>query len=169
MPDKPTWLLNLPEAIKHLEAMPLPWVDRLTIEQLLGIGRRRAQQIMKPLVVHTLGTNGLVDRADLISHLRKIAEGEQAFYETRRREHFAQVYQRLVREETTQPKLMVETPIPIFSSRIANLPAGVELAPGQIVLRGFKNPEEAVQLMIALAMAIGNDPDDFAKVISAEK
>ena len=44
--------------IAQLEALPYPWVDRATLQQLLGVGRRRAQQILQPVVTHQVGANG---------------------------------------------------------------------------------------------------------------
>src|SRR5688500_4263334 len=57
MPDKPTWFGRLDDVISALEALPSPWVDRPTLELLLGVGRR-AQQILAPCVTHRVGANG---------------------------------------------------------------------------------------------------------------
>ena len=46
MPDKPLWLDRLPEAIRELEENNEPWIHRPAIESLLGVGRRRAQQLL---------------------------------------------------------------------------------------------------------------------------
>ncbi len=66
MPDKPIWYTRLEVAIKQLETLPSPWVDRAALEFALGVGRRRAQQILQPLVRHTIGKNGLADREEVI-------------------------------------------------------------------------------------------------------
>ena len=55
MPDKPIWYDRLEEAIGQIEALPYPWVDRATIESVLGVGRRRAQQILQPLLSDQVG------------------------------------------------------------------------------------------------------------------
>jgi hypothetical protein len=48
-----------------------------------------------------------------------------------------------------------------------DLPPGVHLSPGRIVLEGFSTPEEAKQKLLSLIMAMGNDPDGFdARVAS---
>jgi len=61
--------------VRELEALPRPDVDRATVEFLLGVGRRRAQQIMAPAITSHIGASGLVDRDLLIDHLRRLAEG----------------------------------------------------------------------------------------------
>ena len=62
----------------------LPWVDRATLEPILGVGRRRAQQILKPCVTHQVGSNGLADRSALIVRLRALAARDEAYYEQQR-------------------------------------------------------------------------------------
>ena len=49
MPDKPFWCGRLEEIAQELGGLPEPWVDRSILEQALGIGRRRAQQILAPV------------------------------------------------------------------------------------------------------------------------
>src|SRR4051812_20732639 len=86
MPDKPIWYARLDDAIRRLEALPFPWVDRAALEFTLGIGRRRAQQILQPLVRRTIGKNGLADRDELIRHLRELAAGQTVSFEIQRRD-----------------------------------------------------------------------------------
>lgn len=49
--------------------------------------------------------------------------------------------------------------------QLADLPAGVSLAPGRIILEGFTTIEQAQQQILALIMALGNDPDGFAELV----
>src|SRR5687767_8265907 len=97
MPDKPMWYGRLTAAIAELKALPYPWVDRATLERLLGVGRRRAQQILAPCVTHSVGANGLADRGLLIAHLEQLASGDAAVYERQRREKLAREIARLRR------------------------------------------------------------------------
>src|ERR1039457_3841297 len=83
MPDKPLWLDRLPEALRQLENGTEPWIDRPALESLLGVGRRRAQQLLAPLGTRRVGTSVVSQRADLIAYLKRIAAGE-AYYERRR-------------------------------------------------------------------------------------
>ena len=62
MPDKPTWCGRLDEIASELRALPDSWVDRGTLQNLLGVGDRRAQQILAPCTARRLGANGLADR-----------------------------------------------------------------------------------------------------------
>ena len=75
MPAKPLWYSKINDIIQQLQALPRPFVDRATLEFLLGVGRRRAQQILAPCITDRVGTNGLADREVLIAHLRRLGRG----------------------------------------------------------------------------------------------
>ncbi len=164
MPDKPVWYGQLDTAIQSLRALPYPWIDRSMIEQLLGVGRRRAQQILAPCVTHTVGSNGLADRDRLIAHLEQLARGEAAGYERQRRQKVAGEIARLREAFLHQPRVLVEAPTRIVSQTFAGL-QGVTISPGQIIVE-FCSPQDALEKLLALAMAIGNDPDAFEHLAS---
>lgn len=169
MPDKPIWYTRLETAIAQLEALPSPWVDRATLEFALGVGRRRAQQILQPLVRQTIGRNGLADRGELVRHLRHLAAGDAVYFEQQRRERLHTFLDQLHRQAKEQPRVLVEAPTAVVNQEIESLPAGVHLSPGRIILEGFSTPEEAKQKLLALIMAMANDPDGFDERITARK
>lgn len=121
MPDKPTWCGHLEDAIAELRALPYPWVDRLTLERVLRVRRRRAQQILSPCVRQQVGTNSVADREELITHLRQLAAGETIHYERRRRERFAQTMRDLNRAWTEQTRTLVEAPTAIVNQELADV------------------------------------------------
>lgn len=165
MPDVPHWFGRLEEAIRQLEDLPFPWVGRVELEAALGIGRRRAQQILQPLVSRQIGRSGLAQRDRVIEHLRRLAIGNAADTETHRRRRLAQILADLNRQ-ATRPKVLVEAPAMVQHQRLDDLPDGIELAPGRIVISGFDTAERAKQLLLALVLAIGNDPDRFDSAIT---
>ena len=160
MPAKPVWYSKINDVIRELERLPRPFVDRATVEFLLGVGRRRAQQIMGPCVTDRIGANGLADRNALIERLRQLGEGEDGYYERNRRRKVAQVLAELRKERLERPQLLVEAPVQVVAQEFENLPAGVSLAPGRITVE-FDEPREALEKLLALAMAIGNNFDRF--------
>jgi hypothetical protein len=164
MPDKPTWCGHLEETVSGLRALPHSWVDRATLERLLRIRRRRAQQILQPCVRQQVGSNGVADREELIAHLQRLASGESVYYERRRREQFVASLTTLRQQWTEQIKMPVEAPAAIVNQTLADLPPGVTLAPGQITVQ-FSTAVEALEKLLAIAMAAGNDLDRFASLI----
>jgi hypothetical protein len=167
MPDKPIWYTRLEAAIQQLEALPSPWVDRASLEFALGVGRRRAQQILQPLVRQTIGKNGLADRDELIRHLRRLAASDTVCFEQQRRRRLHMILDELQRQAKQQPRVLVEAPTAVVNQELESLPAGVQLSPGRIVLEDFTTPEEAKQKLLALIMAMANDPDGFDERITA--
>ena len=161
MPAKPRWFSKINDIIQELEALPRPFVDSATVEFLLGVGRRRAQQILTPCITHRVGSNGLADRDALIARLRRLAAGDDVHYERQRRRKVAE----LLGELQNQPRLLVEAPVAVASQEFENLPEGVHLAPGRITV-SFEQPREALEKLLALAMAIGNDFDRFERSVT---
>ena len=162
MPAKPRWYSKIDRVIRDLETLPRPFVDRATVEFLLGVGRRRAQQIMAPCITDRVGSNGLAGRDRLIAHLRSLADGEDGYYEVARRRKVAQAIDRLRIERLQQPRVLVEAPVRVVSQEFENLPPGVRLEAGRITVE-FQDPREALEKLLALAMAIGNDFAGFER------
>jgi hypothetical protein len=164
MPEKPTWYGRLDEIIAALNSLPYPWVDSQTVEKLLGVGRRRAQQVLRPCVAQQVGLNGIAGRDDLIAHLRRLAAGDAAYYEKQRQLKLARVLTELHKAWTAQPRVPVAAPQSVVNRDFADLPPGVALNPGRIAVT-FETPEEALQKLLALAMAIGNDFERFRTAV----
>lgn len=164
MPAKPGWYSRINDVIRELQGLPRPFVDRATVEFLLGVGRRRAQQIMAPCVTDRVGANGLADREALIAHLRRLRESDDGYYEIQRRRKLAGILAQLQKERLERPQLLVETPIQVLTQELENLPEGVRLDPGRITV-SFDEPQQALEKLLALAMAIGNDFDRFERQV----
>lgn len=166
MPAKPVWYRKLPYIIEELRKQPLPYVDRSTIEFLLGVSRRRAQQIMAPCVLERrAGVNGLADRETLITRLERIAAGDEGAYEIERRRKVANLIEGLRQQWMIQPQLLVEAPTAVVNQEFENLPAGVRLEPGRITVE-FDQPQQGLEKLLALAMAISNDFDLFERCVT---
>jgi hypothetical protein len=99
----------------------------------------------------------------MIAHLKRLAAGDQAHYERRRRQKLALVLDGLRRAALIQPKVLVEAPTTVLNQQFADLPDGVSIAPGAISI-SFSSPSEALQSLLALAMAIGNDFTEFERM-----
>ena len=155
------------EIVRELNSLPWAWVDRETVQSLLGVGPRRAQQIMRPCVTRQVGSNAIADRVELIEYLKRLASGDEAHYERRRRQRLAQALEGFRQASLAQPKLLVEAPTAVTGQHLASLPEGVSIRPGAISIT-FSSPNDALQRLLALAMAIGNDFGEFERVVTAE-
>lgn len=172
MPAKPLWIERLPQVIARLEDRPEDWVDRATLESLLGVGRRRAQQLLARIPCQRVGATVLAGRADVIAHLRSIAAGDDAHFEHRRQQRLWDQLEPVRQEWTGQPPLLVEVSQSqvrrIETHDFAALPEGVDLAPGSITVR-FQDPDEALQKLMSLAMAIAQNRAAFEERVALPK
>ncbi len=162
MPAKPIWYGKIHDILRELESFPRSFIDRATVEFLLGVGRRRAQQIMSPCITERVGSNGLADRVALIAHLRRLADGDAGFFEIERRRKVASVLDTLRKARLEQPQLLVEAPITVVNQDFEHLPSGVHIEAGRITIE-FEQPQQALERLLALAMAIGNDYERFER------
>jgi hypothetical protein len=96
----------------------------------------------------------------VIRRLRDIAAGEQERFEIERRQKVADLIQRLRQERIESPQILVEAPIRVLSQQLRNLPEGVSIAPGRITVE-FAEPRQALEKLLALAMALSNDYEAF--------
>jgi hypothetical protein len=156
----------LDEAARRLRELPDRWVDRATLQELLGIGSRRAQQILAPCVARQIGANGLADRELLIVHLQRLASGDTMHYERRRRRRLAEYMEGLNRERRNA--VLVAAPDNIVNQELAGLPEGVTITPGQISVC-FDGTTDALRKLLALAMAIRNDELLFERLATGAK
>jgi hypothetical protein len=92
-----------------------------------------------------------------------LAAGDEAHYERRRRQKLAQVLEGLRQAALSQPRVLVEAPTTVVHQDFADLPDGVSVTPGAISIT-FSTPNEALQRLLALAMAIGNDFNEFERM-----
>jgi hypothetical protein len=162
MPYQPSWLNNFDAIRQTLLASPRSFVDRATVQALLGVGRRRAQQILAPCVTERVGANGLAEREAFLRRLEQVAAGEEARGEVERRQRVAHTLAQLRQERIVQPQLPVEAPVAIVNQNWETLPRGVRLEPGRLTIE-FEEPPEALEKLLALAMAISNDFDEFER------
>lgn len=172
VPDKPLWLERLPQVIDRLQERAEPWVDRATLESLLGVGRRRAQQLLAQVPSQRVGASVLAGRAEVIAHLKSIAAGQETYYEQRRRKRLWGSLEKVRQDWTERPPVLVEVPQSqvrrIEVHDFDGLPEGVELSPGCITVR-FHHPDEALQKLMALAMAVGQNRAAFEERVAPPK
>jgi len=160
MPAKPEWYSRLDQITASLEALPVPYIDRATVQTLLHVGPRRAQQILLPCASLKVGSSSVAEKSALIVRLRSIAD--DGFFEAGRRRRVAEV----LADAQKQPRVMIEAPADIVNQRFDALPAGVTIQPGRVTVE-FETPQQALEKLLALAMAIGNDFEGWERMAGA--
>src|SRR5437763_1076084 len=121
---------------------------------------------MAPSITDHVGASGLASRDLLIDWLRCLAAGNDRVYELQRRRKVASVLEQLRQQKLQQPELLVAAPLQVLMQEFENLPPGVRLNPGLITVE-FEDPPQALEKLLALAMAIGNDFQHFTRMTSS--
>jgi hypothetical protein len=163
MPDRPSWLLRLPGVLHQLRESDKRYMTTAQLAVVLKVSQRQAQKIFRPLFEETIGHTYVLDRCAVLRFLENYSGA--ADYEDRRRRRLARLVETMKQQALVQPRVLVDAPPSIVRTELEDL-AGVRLAPGQIIIEGFRSETEALEKLLALAMAIGNDQEGFARRIS---
>jgi hypothetical protein len=127
---------------------------------------------MATVASRRVGTSLLAHRDDLIAQIRRMAAGEQAYYDERRRKQLWTQLSQIRNHWVKQPPVLVEVPnravrrVEIHD--FEGLPDGVELSPGSILVR-FSTPDEALEKLLALAMAISQNRTAFEERVAVDR
>ena len=165
MPAKPQWLLRLPQIVEVLESMITPVLDRASVEQLFGVGRRRAIQLLHRFGGYQAGTAFLIDRHDLIAQLKVIRHGETFSREAKRR-------YRVLRELDEASRLQKARAVKVQVSReeidrVRGLPDGVTVETGKLVVE-FDGIEDLLRRLFKLSQSAARDFYAFEKAIEQD-
>ena len=163
MPAKPTWLLQLPKILKELEGMSVPLLDRTAIENLFGVRRRRAIQLMSAFGGgYLVGKTFLIDRLQLIANLEVISRGEEFLFEVRRKERLVADLHRS-RILLAGRRVVIPAASDTHERMVEDLPVGIHLKPGELRIE-FHGTEDLLRHLFELSQAILNDFERFTKV-----
>ena len=159
MPAKPSWAWRLPDALSALRACPNDWIDRRLIEESFGCSKTVAWRILRQAGVEA-GPGGALAcrREELIDRLERIrASGtvEREIARSQRVDQFLKRIRPAVIANLTQVVRDGEAEA-LLRSRFAQLPAGVELVPGELRIT-FRDMQEFLQKFGAVVFALNND------------
>ena len=159
MPAKPRWLLAIPDAIQQLEALDRDLLTRRDVEQLFGVSKVRATQLMTTFGAGRTGPLLTLPRAALLRQLRRHRTGAAVRGEATRRDRVVTAIRqaRLI-------GIRVAVPSEALEARLAGLPDGVSVAPGRIEVR-FSGAKDAVGRLFALAQALTHDYERFEALV----
>ncbi len=157
MPAKSQWLLRLPEILATLTALRSHVLDRTAFEQLFKVRRRRAIQLMGVFGGFQSGRTFLVDRRELVARVTALLQGDEFTFERGRRERVSEELER-IRIYAKAARVSVPVSPALYASTLSNLPQGVTLQPGELIIR-FQSPEELLQKLFTLAQGLATDYD----------
>ncbi len=159
MPAKPRWLLHISEIVDSLNRLSAPVVDRATCERLFGLRRRRAIDLMRRFGGYQAGSVMLVDRLALIERLRRLAVDPEVEAEQQRRQRLSAELDRISHCRAAA-RVHIVVPADVRGHRMRDLPQGVQLQPGRLVI-AFAGAEQLLSSLYELAQVAMNDYEAF--------
>ena len=161
MPAQPAWFHRLEEILEELREMEVSHLDRRAVEKLFGVGERRARQLMAGLPGLQAGNAFAADRLALLARFENTAAGSRFQWEISRRARLADDLERTRRQLAARRVRITAAAAPL---RLPDLPAGIELTPGELRIT-FQSAEDLAARLFALSQAMANDWPSFASAV----
>jgi len=138
-------------------------VDRSLIEQLFCVGRRRAIHLLHAFGGFQTGKTFFIDRLALIGRLERIRAGDEFQRESLRRARLVEDLER-TRQFARGKKVRIEAAEDVRDRRLADLPRGIHLQPGELRIEFF-GTEDLLRHLFELSQAILNDYGRFQEIV----
>jgi hypothetical protein len=163
MPAKPSWLLRIPEILKLLSALHAPVIDRATCEQLFGVRRRRAIDLLHRFGAYTAGNTVLVDRLELMRYLDGLRIDPDLVQESARRKRVSGHIDEL-RQQSIAAAVVIPHAERIHGHKRWAPPDGTSVEPGKLVVE-FTDDGELLSRLYSLAQRMAADYDGFLTAV----
>jgi hypothetical protein len=171
MPARPVYFHRLSAAVEELKRSATPWVDRRTVEELLGISKAGAWRLMRRCGAEDGPGRALVcRREELIGALEAIAESGEWREEARRRDRI-EAYLTEMAQFAHSRKTAVASQrkaSELLDSRFRRLPGGVELTPERLTVE-FSGAQDFLQKIGSVIFALQNDFDAVRDFIEGRR
>jgi hypothetical protein len=170
MPARPAYFHRLADAIAVLEKLPSAWIDRQTLQQILGVSKTVAWRILRRCGVSERPGNTLIcERRQLLAALESLRTGQECAGELQRRQRLEERLTQLVTAARSQHIRVVPNSraLELLSTRFAQLPPGVELSPARLTIE-FYGTEDFLEKFGAVVFALQNDFEAISQFIETE-
>lgn len=170
MPAQPAYFHRLTEAIEVFRALPSEWIDRRTLQEILGVSKTVAWRILRQCGGKEGPGNTLVCvRDELIQALERLQQTGRYTYEIRRRDrveaHLAELLTLACsRHIQVAPD---DRGVELLNTRFAHLPPGVDLSPTRLTI-DFAGTEDFLRKFGAVMFALQNDYDSISSFLEAQ-
>jgi hypothetical protein len=158
LPAQPAWFHRLDEILAELRDLKVSHLDRRAVEKLFGVRERRARQLMAGLPGLQAGNAFAAERLALLARFENTIAGERFQWENARR---ARLADELAFTRRQLAGRRVRIPASSLPWRLPDVPAGIELTPGELRIT-FQSAEDLAARLFALSQAMANDWPLFA-------
>jgi hypothetical protein len=170
VPARPAYFHQLTEAIEVLSRLETDWVDRKTLQEILGVSKTVAWRVLKRCGASDGPGNTLMCRRDSLLHrLRSLHSTDACAQEIRRRGRFEQNLASL-REAARSRQIRVAPParaVELVSTRFQKLPPVIELTRNRLTI-DFRGTEDFLAKIGAMVFALQNDYEAIQAFLETE-
>jgi len=159
MPAHPAYFHRLADAVEVLEKLPSAWIDRRTLQEVLGVSKTVAWRILRQCGASQGPGNTLVcPRQELVAALENLRSGQPCVRELGRRQRLEDRLTQLVAAARSHHIRVVpdSRALELVSTRFTKLPAGVKLSPARLTI-DFRGTEDFLEKFGAVVFALQND------------
>ena len=170
MPARPAYFHRLADAITVLERLSCAWIDRQTLQDILGVSKTVAWRVLRQCGASQGPGNTLIcERQQLVAALESLRTGEPCGRELRRRQRLEDRLTQLLTAARSQHIRVVpdSRALELVSTRFAQLPPGVELSPARLTI-DFFGTEDFLEKLGAVVFALQNDFETISDLIRHE-
>jgi hypothetical protein len=170
MPARPAYFHRLADAITVLERLSCAWIDRQTLQDILGVSKTVAWRVLRQCGASQGPGNTLIcERQQLVAALESLRTGEPCGRELRRRQRLEDRLTQLLTAARSQHIRVVpdSRTLELVSTRFAHLPPGVELSPARLSI-DFFGTEDFLEKLGAVVFALQNDFETISDLIRHE-
>ena len=167
MPARPAYFHRLADAIGVLEKLPAAWIDRHTLQQILGVSKTVAWRILGQCGASQGPGNTLIcERRELVAALARLRTGQACGRELQRRQRLEDRLTQLVTAARSQHIRVVpdRRALELAGTRFAQLPPGVALSPARLTIE-FHGTADFLQKFGAVVFALQNDFEAISEFI----
>lgn len=160
MPDKPTWMEKIPDAISDLLTRSDAMVDRKIVQELLDLKPRQAQRILEDAGATIEGKAAVISASEFCLYLDTVNGSRLVEEEHKRRQALAFKFSQMVKErkQVGRPLHVEVDSQPVRNKGYDVLPVGISFGLGCVNF-SFKTPMEFLQQAALLSAAMQGDGD----------
>lgn len=149
MPAHPAWLHRVSGIHTEVRNLPVPVVDRATVERMFGLKRRQAIELMHRFGGYQAGRTFLLDRAELLRSLEVLMNTPEFDIERRRKESIANMLDEARRTQSANT-VRITVPVDVFSQHVDTLPEQICFSDGILTIR-FKGVQDLLVHLVELS------------------
>jgi hypothetical protein len=167
------WVPRIPQILQAVESSEVPYWTRPEIEQLFGIGRSAAWELMQLVGVSPGAAQGAehrVTRSNLLHYLKHGREGAEYAQEQARKKKLAGHLNAAARQQQLRSiKLPVERSQEWLLKDLANVSIAASSGGGGTMLVVFSDALDLAGQLYKLAEAMGAEWDQFVELCEGKK